>query len=192
MCESTQTQSFQVEDLLHHFGAALAAKREQDMPVRKPAGVDGRSLLAGFLAVFVFAPGCAAATVFLMNAEDRLSPITMQDGRSPSVSKANRLPLSQWKAKAAVSVATAPPALIAEDSSFLGPLAIRGRLDEEIIAAAMVAEVAAPAEGTVVSPRPKRKQEARRARPVTVVAEAAVPEPEPPSLFEKLFAPRNL
>ena len=192
MCEATQTQSFQVEDLLHSFGAALAAKREQDMPVRKAAGLDGRSLLAGFLAVFVFAPGCAAATVFLLNADDRLSPITMQDGRSPSVAKSNRLPLSQWKAKAAVHVATAQPQLTDDDASFLGPLAIRGRLDEDIVPAVVVAEVAAPVDAAVASPPPRRKQEVRRVKPVTVVAEAAVPEPEPPSLFEKLFTLRNL
>ncbi len=188
MSESAQIQSFQVEQLLHSYGAALAARREQDAPVRR-AGFDGRSVLIGFLAFFVFAPGCAAATVFLMKADERL--VT-----HPPASKANRLPLSEWRAKAAVRIADAAlPAQASDDTSFLGPIAIRGRLDEEIFAS-VVTDAAAPIEAATTSPRPKRKHEVRRAKPVSVVAEAVLatptPPPTPPSLLEKLFAFRSL
>lgn len=183
MSESAQIQSFQVEQLLHSYGEALAARREQDVPVRR-ACFDGRSVLIGFLAFFVFAPGCAAATVFLMKADERL--VT-----NPPVSKSNRLPLSQWRAKPAVRIADAAlPAQSSDDTSFLGPIAIRGRLDEEIFASV------APIEAAPTSPRPRRKHEVRRAKPVSVVAEAALavvtPPPTPPSLLEKLFAFRSL
>jgi hypothetical protein len=193
MSGSTSTPSFQIEDLLHSYGQALAAKRALELPARRKPAFDSRSLMAGFLAVFVFAPGCAAATVFLMNADERLPSRVMNDQPSPAA-KSNRQPLSQWKARAPIS----PPeiardmALTSDDLSFLGPVEIRGRLDDKFLATSVTDT--SPVEAAV-APRPKRKPEARRARPATVVAEVAVPEPTPtppPSLLEKLFALRNL
>ena len=184
MSGSTSAPIFQIEDLLHSYGEVLAAKRALETPSRKAAAFDARSLMAGFLAVFVFAPGCAAATAFLMKADDRAPVID-----PPSASKSNRMPLAQWQARPPVDPDhIAAPVVV--DVSFLGPVAIRGRLDGEIVATA-VAEPAAP-ELKVITPRPRRKIEIRRAAPVSVVAEAVVPEPEPPSLLEKLFALRNL
>ena len=183
MSGSTSAPIFQIEDLLHSYGEVLAAKRAQETPLRKASAFDGRSLMAGFLAVFVFAPGCAAATAFLMKAEDRVPLID-----PPSASKSNRMPLAQWKAVPPVNADPVASAPIAVDVSFLGPIAIRGRLDEETVAAAAT-ETVAPA---IASSRPRRKHEVRRVVPVSVVAEAVAPEPEPPSLLEKLFALRNL
>ena len=193
MSGSTSAPNFQIEDLLHSYGQALAAKRALELPAPRKPAFDSRSLMAGFLAVFVFAPGCAAATVFLMNADERLPTRTMNDQPSPAA-KANRQPLSQWKARAPVS----PPeiardmALTADDLSFLGPVEIRGRLDDKFLTTAVTDTT--PAEAAI-APRPKRKPEARRAKPVAVVAEAPDPEPTPPappSLLEKLFVLRNL
>ena len=183
MSGSTSAPIFQIEDLLHSYGEVLAAKRALETPPRKAAAFDARSLMAGFLAVFVFAPGCAAATAFLMKADDRAPVID-----PPSASKSNRMPLAQWKARAPADADPIIAAPIAVDVSFLGPVAIRGRLDEEIIAVAAT-ETMTPA---IASPRPRLKLEVRRAVPVSVVAEAVVPEPAPPSLLEKLFALRNL
>lgn len=186
MSGSAQTQTFQIEHLLQSYGEALAARRAEEQPVRATR-FDSRSMLAGFLAVFVLAPGCATATVFLIQAESRLPPIS----HPQPASKANRMPLSQWKARAPTSPAGAQVAAPAEAGiAALEPFEIRGRLEPQTLAATP-AEVTAPVVAAVVS-RPKRRHETPRARPVNLVAEAAVPEAAPPSFLEKLFALRTL
>lgn len=184
---STNTPCFQIEHLLQSYGEALAAKRDGELSVRSTR-IDRRSMLAGFLAILVFAPGCATATVLLMQTEKRLPAVTAPQ---PAI-KSDRMPLSRWKASApartAASAEQAAP--VSNDIVDLEPLAIRGTLGEQPTAAAT--DAAAPAVAAAAPARPKRRHAPSRAKPLNLVAEAVVPEAAPPSFFEKLFALRTL
>jgi hypothetical protein len=187
MRESGQTQTFQIEHLLQSYGEVIASRRAQELPARDTR-FDRRSMLAGFLAVFIFAPGCATATVFLMQTEKSLP----EASHPQPASKPNRMPLSHWKAEAPVVVAAYAEhvAPASGDIADLEPLAIRGMLEAQTFAE--VNETPAPEVAVVAPVQPKRRRAAPRTKPVNFVADVAVPETAPPSFLEKLFALRTL
>lgn len=192
-----KTYVFEVEALLKSYGEELAVRRLQDAPLPAAGGFDSRPILAAFLAFLIFAPGCAAAAVFLMKADGSVPPLVTPDSNSPLVMKSDRLPLSQWSTKAAVGAEAKDVARSAlADPAFLFPISIRGSLDDAFAAApasATPAVAAAPPEPVSRMPKPRGKREARRVVPPKVFAEAVQPEaPPPPSLFEKIFGARSL
>ncbi|MDB5655129.1 MAG: hypothetical protein JWQ94_2742 [Tardiphaga sp.] len=189
MSAATHAPSFQIEDLLHSYGEVLSARRSQDRPARKASGFDGRSLAAGFIAFFIFAPGCAAATAFLFASKERLPPLQLPDRYPPSIAKADRLPPTLWRS--AVAGSPNSTSSTTDDASFLAAVAIRGRLDETVLVGS-ANEVATPVVVTSVSTRTTRKYQIRRGKPINLVAEVVATAPAPqPSLIEKLFASRN-
>ncbi|MDB5580232.1 MAG: hypothetical protein JWR80_5408 [Bradyrhizobium sp.] len=197
MGESAQNYIFEVEALLKSYGEEIAVRRLQnDVAPPAPGGFDSRPIIAAFLAFLICAPGCAAAAVFLLKADANVPPLVTPDSNSPLVMKSDRLPLSQWSAKAAVGAEAKSVARSAlADPAFLFPIAIRGSLDDAFNAPAnatpAVAEI--PPEPAVRTPQPRLKRAARRIAPPKIFAEAVQPDaPPPPSLFEKMFGARSL
>jgi len=191
------TYVFEVEALLKSYGEEIAVRRLQDAPPLAAAGFDSRPIMAAFLAFLIFAPGCAAAAVFLMKADGTVPPLVTPDSNSPLVMKSDRLPLSQWSAKATVGAEAKGVARSAlADPAFLFPISIRGSLDDAFArapATAMPAAADAQPEPISRMPRPRLKREARRIAPPKIFAEAVQPEaPPPPSLLEKMFGARFL
>jgi hypothetical protein len=189
---SAQKQIIEVEDLLRKDGATHAANDNVFTAPRPSRRFDSRPLVAGFLAFFVFAPGCAAATVFLMRADGNIPPVIQPDRNPPFVAKADRLPLDMWGADAAEmlgikdNVRVAAAAAAVEDPAFLAPFLIRGSLEDGTLTT--ISDSVPAADPIASAPKPRLKREARRTRPArTVVAEAAPVEPPQPSFFEKLF-----
>ena len=198
MGESAQNYIFEVESLLKSYGEEIAVRRSQnDVPPPAPGGFDSRPIMAAFLAFLICAPGCAAAAVFLLKADPSVPPLVTPDSNSPLVMKSDRLPLSQWSAKAAVGAEARGVARSAlADSAFLFPISIRGSLDDAFANApanatpVVVDNLPEPASQTA---RPRLKRAARRVAPPKIFDEAVQPEaPSPPSLFEKMFGARSL
>ncbi len=201
MGESAQNYIFEVEALLKSYGEEIAVRRLQnDVTSPAPGGFDSRPIIAAFLAAFlaflICAPGCAAAAVFLLKADARVPPLVTPDSNSPLVMKSDRLPLSQWSARAAGGAEARGAARSAlADPAFLFPIAIRGSLDDAFAAPANAAPAVADAAPEPASrmPQPRLKRAARRVAPPKIFAEAVQPEaPPPPSLFEKMFGARSL
>jgi hypothetical protein len=191
MSGSTQTHTFEVEALLKSYGEALAARRLREALPQPAATFDSRPYVAAFLAFLIFAPGCAAAAVFLMKSDGNVPPFVAPDDNAPLVAKSDRLPLNTWGLEAAKGAETRLIARLAlADPAFLVPMSIRGSLEDAV---ATVPVVAAEMPETILSaPRSRARREVRRIAPTKLVAEVVQPEPPPPSLLEKLFGLRPL
>lgn len=194
MSGSTQDQIFQVENLLRSFSATHSAPQiGQATPIRSRS-FDSRPLIAACFGIFVLAPGCAAATVFLMRADDNISPIAAPDRNPPVVMKSDRLPLEQWGIEAARRLSAKDAARVAmaaamADTSFLSPILIRGSIEDGTLTS--LTEPAVTPEPIIPSPRVRLKHDIRRAKPAKPVIELAqAPELPPSSFLEKLFGPR--
>lgn len=193
MSGSTQAQIVQVEDLLRNFGATITAPKSEAVPRTSSRSFDSRPVIAACLAIFVFAPGCAAAAVFLMRTDGTVPPIIAPDSNPPFVTKSDRLPLGQWSieavhnlgAKDATRLATA--AALA-DPAFLSPILIRGSLEDGTLTT--FAEPAVTPEPTMLPSKPRLKRDVRRPKSPKLVAVITQPEPQQPTFFEKLFGQR--
>jgi hypothetical protein len=193
MSGSTQARIFQVEDLLRSVGEALATPEAEAAPQNRSWRFDSRPVIAACFAIFVFAPGCAAAAVFLMRADGTIPPIVTPDSNPPFVTKSDRLPLGQWSLEAAESLGAkdatrfATAAALA-DPAFLSPILIRGSLEDGTLST--FAEPAITSEPIIALARPRLRRDVRRSKPPKLVAEITQPEPPPPTFFEKLFGQR--
>lgn len=214
MIVPTPAQIVQVEDLLRGFAATPGAPADDVMTCDDASSndesslfrflsFDSKSVLASVLAILVFAPGCAAGTVFLMRADDRIPPIVAPRLNPPMVAKSDRLPPDHWspdavemllgpKAEARIVAAT-----VFEDPTFLAPMLIRGSIADGTITtfaddAHAVADASSIADAMALAPRPKPKRDSRRFKPAKLVAEIAPLQPEPPvpTFLEKLFGTR--
>jgi hypothetical protein len=151
-------------------------------------------MIAACLALFVFAPGCAVAAVFLMRADGSIPPIVAPDSNPPFVTKSDRLPFKQWSNEAAERLSTREAKRLATatamaDPSFLSPILIRGSIEDGTLTS--FTEPAVMSESTMSPPRPRSKRDIHRARPLRLVTEfAPPPESSPPTFLEKLFGPR--
>jgi hypothetical protein len=208
MSRSTYTHTAPIEELLKGLADAAAARRAQDESRQRSVVFDAHSIVAAAVALFIFVPGCTAATLFLLQTDDAIASPVQLPAREPAFVKSDRLPLPGRSLEADHGfdpTTVARSGLIESetalhmqsDSSFLGSVIIRGRIDDmpaEVATVAPVAEAAdVPPEDTI-SPQPKQKpkRHAVRARPPKLVAEIIPPEPEPPSLMQRLFGSRSL
>ncbi|WP_371423497.1 hypothetical protein [Tardiphaga sp.] len=135
MSGSTQAQIVQVEDLLRNFGATITPQKSDSVPRTSSRSFDSRPVVAACFAIFVFAPGCAAAAVFLMRADGTVPPITAPDGNPPFVTKSDRLPVGQLSTEAvqkpgALDSARLVTTVALADPDFLSPTLIRGSLED--------------------------------------------------------------
>lgn len=183
---------FDVEDLSCCHHAIAAANDNVPAPRAAVRRFFGRPLIAGFFSFLIFAPGCAAAAVFLMRTDGEIPPVTPPERNPPIVAKTDRLPVDMWGANAAEMLGvkeTAQAAAAAiEDPAFLAPLLIRGSLDEGTLTT--LADTVASAEPIVTAAihRPRPKHEARRMKLAKLAIDAALVDlPAQPTLFEKLF-----
>ena len=194
MSGSTQTHTFEVEALLKSYGEALAARRLREALPQPAATFDSRPYVAAFLAFLIFAPGCAAAAVFLMKSDGNVPPFVAPDDNAPLVAKSDRLPLNTWGLEAAKGAETRLIARLAlADPAFLVPMTIRGSLEDAVATVPVVAADTPEAILTApAAPRSRARREVRRIAPTKLVAEVVQPEPPPPSLLEKLFSLRPL
>jgi hypothetical protein len=199
---TTQAQVVQVEDLLRSFNITHANDNVAPMRSRR---FDGRPVLAACLAFFVFAPGCAAAAVFLLRNDGAVPPLVAPESNPPQIAKSDRLPLVPQDTAAAEdqdsqrNSARVTVAMVTQDRKFLEPMLIRGSLDEGTITSfandsvsEAVTTEPAELEQPAAPPKPRVKRHARRTPPVQVAEAAAPPAPEPPepTFFEKLFGAR--
>jgi hypothetical protein len=190
---STQAQIVQVEDLLRSFGATITAPKSEAVPRTGSWDFDSRPVIAACFAILVFAPGCAAATVFLMRADGTVPPIIATDSSPPFVTKSDRLPLGEWSIEAVQSLGTLNSARLATaaalaDPIFLSPILIRGSLEDGTLTT--FAEPAAMPGPTMLLSKLRVKRDVRRPKPPKLVAEITHPEPPQPTFFEKLFGRR--
>lgn len=208
MSGSTYIHAAPIEDLLKGLADAAAARRAQDESRQRSLAFDAHSIVAAAVALFIFIPGCTAATLFLLQTDDAIASPVQPATRKPAFLKADRLPLPGRAVETDHgfdSATVARPDLIESetalhmqsDSSFLGSVIIRGRIDDtpaEVAEAAPVTEAADVPSEDSISPQPKQKpkRHAVRARPPKLVAENIPPEPEPPSLMQRLFGLRSL
>lgn len=204
MIGSTQTQIIQVEDLLRSFSETRAAPpllSEDAEPVRS-SGFNSRPIIAAFLAFVVFAPGCSAAAVFLMRADEAIPAITIPDNNPSFVTKSDRLPLGQWNAEAAASAGPKNNTRFAvadslTDPAYLDPILIRGSLEDGTITSSSdsrtmpnaFASMDKPSVENTWTEKPRPKRIVSRVKPSRIVAIATPPELPQPSFFEKLFGP---
>ena len=135
MSGSTQAQIVQVEDLLRNVGVTITPQKSDSIPRTSSRSFDSRPAIAACFAIFVFAPGCAAATVFLMRADGTVPPITAPDGNPPFVTRSDRLPVGQWSTEAARNSGALDSARLATaaafgDPDFPSPILIRGSLED--------------------------------------------------------------
>jgi hypothetical protein len=193
MSGSTQAQIVQIEDLLRNVGATVTIPKADIVPRSSSWRFDSRQVIAACFAIFVFAPGCAAAAVFLMRADGTVPPIIAPDSNPPFVTKSDRLPVGQWSAEAvqnlgALDGARLTAATAVADPTFLSPILIRGSLEEGTLTT--FTEPAVVAEPIMLQSKPRLKRDIRRPRPPKLVAEITQPEPQRPTFFEKLFGQR--
>ncbi len=197
---SPQAHIVQIESLLHRFSTTHANDNVAPAHSRR---FDGRPVVAACLAFFVFAPGCAAAAAFLLRSDGTLPPLVTAGSNSPAIVKSDRLPLDQWSAEASERLGVqqdlrAAAAIVAEDATFLQPVAIRGSLEDGTITAfaeatpgdAAIAEAPAAIEPSAVSAKPRVKRHARHIAPIRVAEAVPMPEPPEPTFLEKLFGTR--
>lgn len=200
MTGSTYKHTAPIEDLLRGLADAAAVRREHEELHGRTSGIDGRSIAAAALALFIFVPGCAAATAFLLQSDEAFATPTQVSTRKPLLAKTDRLALPGQAADSAsgthafIESETAPQ--VQGDAGFLGSFTIRGRIEDaltETFADGHAAQdVAALAEKSPSPPRQKPKRHHTRARLTKLVAETAPPAPEPPSLLQRLFGVRSL
>jgi hypothetical protein len=150
-------------------------------------------VIAACFAIFVFAPGCAAATVFLMRADGAIPPIIAPDSNPPLVTKSDRLPVGEWSPEAvqnlgALNGARLATAAALADPVFLSPILIRGSLEDGTLTT--FAEPAVMPEPIMLRSRPRPNRDLRRPKPPRLVADITQAEPQQPSFFEKLFGHR--
>jgi hypothetical protein len=205
MSGSAYKHTAPVEDLLKGLAYVAAARRAEDERRRAPA-VDGRSIVAAAVALFIFVPGCAAATVFLLQTEDAIASPLQPVARSPL--KSDRLPLPDRVADSAFgfdpatvarsgSIEAASALHMQSDAGFLGTVIIRGRIEDDLTEAAAdsgsLQEAAAAAPEQLLSPPPKHKsrRHAVRTKAPKQLAEHH-PDPEPPTILQRLFGLRSL
>lgn len=196
MTAPTQALIVQVGDPQHglstsgsRFGTAPRAGILTDATPFRLLALDGRSVFASLLAILIFVPGCAAATVLLMRSDDRVTPIAAPRLTAASA-KSDRQPPDHWSPNA-IEILLSPmgearidTATVFEDPALAvlvsGSMQMRGSITPPSQAVA---------DAMALAPAPKRA--ARPAKPLKVVAEAAPPpppEPAPPStLLERLF-----
>jgi hypothetical protein len=215
MSGSTYKHTAPIEDLLKGLSDAAAVRREQDEARQRASAIDGHSIFAAAVALFIFIPGCAAATVFLLQTDDAIASPARPVVRKPLLVKADRLPLSEQPPDGAYGFEAAtvarPGPIEAEtalhmqsDAGFLGAVIIRGRIEDELSEAAVDAANApdagasaqtvgaAPPQSFSPPPKQKLKHHAVRPRAPRLIAETVSPEPEPPSLLQRLFGLRSL
>lgn len=197
---SHQAHIVQIESLLHSFSTTHA--NDNVAPLRNHRA-DRRPIVAACLAFFVFAPGCAAAAAFLMRNDGTLPPLVTPDNYPPAVAKSDRLPLDQWSAEASERLSAqqdlrTTAAVVAEDATFLQPMAIRGSLEDGTITAfteatlneTPIAEAPAATEPSAAPATPRAKRHTRRTHPIRVAEAAPMPEPPEPTFLEKIFGTR--
>lgn len=190
---STQAQIVQIEDLLRSVSATVTAPEVKVVAPSRSWSFDSRPVIAACFGLFVFAPGCAAAAVFLMRADGTVPPVIAPDRNLPLVTKSDRLPLGQWSIEAVQSLGTlnnthlATAAALA-DPVFLSPILIRGSLEDGTLTT--FAEPAVMPEPIMLPSKPRVKRDVRRSKSLKLVAEIAQPEPQQPTFFEKLFGRR--
>jgi hypothetical protein len=199
MIAPSPTQIVQVEDLLRFAGTTPvrnAATAIEEAPADDAAAarvaLNGKSLLASLLALLIFAPGCAAGTIFLMRADDRIPPLVTPRFNAPVVAKSDRLPPEHWNPDAVEMLlgpkaeARIEAAAVFEDPASLAPMVIRGSLTID------AAELRSVADAMALAPRSKPRRDVRRVKSAKVVAEIEPqPEPPPPTFLEKLFGTRT-
>lgn len=194
MSGSTQAQIVQIEDLLRSFGATVTAPAKVEVAAPSRSwNFDSRPVIAACFALFVFAPGCAAAAVFLMRVDGTVPPIIAPDSNPPFVTKSDRLPLGQWSIEAVQTLGTLNNARLAAaaalaDPVFLSPILIRGSLEDGTLTT--FAEPAVMPGPTMLPSKLQVKRDVRRPKPPKLVADITHPEPPQPTFFEKLFGRR--
>lgn len=195
MSGSASTQIIQVENLLRSFNATLPVHAADTAALTSFRRFDSRPVIAVGLAFLVFAPGCAAAAVFLMRADGNVPPAVRPERNPPIVLKSDRLPLDKWRAEAAellgVKENTRFAAMTAaEDPGFLAPFLIRGSLEEgplPDVASSVIPASIVSADPILSPPRLRPKRDFRRTRLAKAVVEAAPVEAPQPTFLEKLF-----
>ncbi|WP_457487865.1 hypothetical protein [Tardiphaga sp. P5_C10] len=190
---STQAEIVQIEDLLRSFGAKVTAPEVQVAAPSRSWSFDSRPVIAACFALFVFAPGCAAAAVFLMRVDGTVPPIIAPDSNPPFVTKSDRLPLGQWSIEAVQTLGTLNNARLAAaaalaDPVFLSPILIRGSLEDGTLTT--FAEPAVMPGPTMLPSKLRVQRDVRRPKPPKLVADITHPEPPQPTFFEKLFGRR--
>jgi hypothetical protein len=190
---STQAQIVQIEDLLRSFGATVIDPETEGVAPSRSRSFDSRPVIAACFALFVFAPGCAAAAVFLMRADGTIPPVVTPDGNPPFVTKSDRLPLEQWSTGAVQNLSARDDARLATtaalaDPAFLSPILIRGSLEDGTLTT--FAEPAVMPGPTMLPSKLRVKRDVRRSKPARLLAEIIRPEPPQPTFFEKLFGQR--
>lgn len=166
MSGPTQAHIVEVEDLLRSLSTKLATHNTEDTATSGSWSFGNRSVMAACLLLFVLVPGCAAAAVFLMRANDNVLPIVAPESDSPFVAKSDRLPRTQSSRWAAESLGArdAPhfaAVVTIEDPTFPAPLLLRGSLEDGTTTT--FTEPAAPIGNDVSASQPQPERDVRRA-----------------------------
>lgn len=187
-------QIVEVEALLHSFNPKPSNDNRPPLRrrlIRQPA-------IVACLAVLVFAPGCAAAAVFLLRNDAAIQAPVMPDSNPPLVIKSDRLPLEQ---RTTAATETLPlkhdvqlaSAIVVDDPDSLASMTFRGSVEDIamiVLDAPVVAETTIMEETAGAPRKPRAKRHVRRAPPIRVAEAAPLPEPPEPTFLEKLFGTR--
>jgi hypothetical protein len=201
MSESADTRITSLEDLLRDLAAIPLAQRHPVEAPRDASDFGRSSIFAAVVALMIFVPGCAASAIFLLQSDDAIALPAHPPGSEPVLTKSDRLPpfaqplepVHGFDSHALVPADAGP--MSARDTpqgiAHLDSLAIRGRIEELTVASTSESVVQEAEKATVAPPRPKAKRRLARVKAPKLVAEI-LPEPEPPSLLQRLFGLRTL
>ena len=205
MSESANRQNASLEDLLRGLAELPPAQRR---PIEAPHDVSdfGRSsILAAVVALMIFVPGCAASAFLLLQSDDAIASPGLSPGSDPLLTKSDRLPpFARPVEPAHDSIAHA---LVLGDVKSMSalytprniaavvPATMRGRIEDLPIAATSAGANAQDAMAELITsptPKPKARHRLAPVKQPKLVAEVVQPEPEPPSLLQRLFGQISL
>jgi hypothetical protein len=191
MNRSPEVHIPQVEDFLKGFGEHLATAARPESFEPYSSRFD-RPVVAALLTFLICAPGCSAATVFLMKADADITLLQMPPGSSSSVMKSDRLPLGEWSQEAANSIVAKEAMRKAlYDPAFLA-LSLIGDSPRDIRVMA-ASDVGTGSAGTGSSPASGSTRKVDHAgSPAALVIEQVAADLAQPGFLEKLFATRFL